>query len=480
MYGDPNKANEGIANFGKSIGEGLNNVAKIKALQAKEAAKSLAKLQEGKNKALLGYYDRLDNWSKKIPPGSDLMDSATRLLQNNAIKGADAEIALTTVTDSEERNKLYKIKKKVESNIDLTGEFGKNVGEETATWLTLKPLQLNTAGGWGINASDQELEPKTESMNILSGLNTAYKSHAVNYFEQEDGTLMLNVKGEREDGYNLDYNINVVDYINARRSGAGGFLQKIDDVKDYTTAALKGIYDPKLKGINPDFLEPQEGFAKLPMGPDRQRSIYGQRVNEEKTMDKIKEQASITAQGYLTAGGSANLRALLNSTLKKGTKFYDGDFKDKSNEEQLDILTNALAENTYSTLTDKMEYSYENGQKVFWSGPKLKVFVEKIEKPKINKATKDKPVGMTSSRVFSEDDVEEYVKEYGSLAKTGGKVGAGSFSVEIPGPKGGKGKEVSFFVENGKIYNSKSTKPVSLTDFKNFLRKQTYGPKPSL
>lgn len=483
MYGDPNKANEGIASFGRSIGDALTNVAKIKALQAKEAEESLAKQREKKNKALLGFNNRLDNWSDKQKTGTPLMDEAKTLIQDDIIRSADASIALDTVTNKEERAKLQKIKDEAPNTMKITSEFGTAVAGEVATWRTLTPAKLNVAGGWGVNANDEELEPRTETLNILSGMNTEYENSNVKYYKNDAGQLMVKATGKRKDGYNLDYEINVVDYLNSVNSGTGGFLQKIDEVKDYTTQAMKGVIDQKSKQILGDFLIPGERAAKRKMGDDRQRSIYGQIVDEEKVMDKIKEQASITAQGYLTAGGTANLRALLNSTLKQGTKFYDGVFKDKGDTEQLKILTNALAENTFSTMTQDMEYSYENGKKVFYGGPGLQAFNEKIESPKANKTTKGGPgaVGTPgTTKVFSEGDINEYVKEYASLAKTGGKTGAGSFTVEIPGPKGGKGKEISFFVENGKIYNSKSTKPVSLTDFKNFLRKQTYGPKPSL
>lgn len=480
MYGDPNKANEGIANFGKSIGDAFTNIAKAKALQAKEAEESLAKEREKKNRALLGFNNRLDNWSDKQKTGTPLMDEAKALIQDEIIKSADASIALDTVTDKNERAKLEKIKGEAPTTMKLTSEFGTLVSGEVATWRTLTPAQLNVAGGWGVNANDKDLEPRTETLNVLSGMNTEYKNSNVKYYKNDAGQLMVKATGERKDGYILDYEINVVDYINSVNSGTGGFLQKIDEVKDYTDQAMKGIIDPKSKQISVDFLVPGERAAKRKMGDDRQRAIYGQVVDEEKAMDKIKEQARITAKGYLTAGGTANLRALLNSTLKQGTKFYDGVFKDKDEPQQLEILTNALAENTFSTMTKEMEYSYENGKKIFWSGPGLQAFNEKIESPKANKAAKGGPSAPSTTRVFSEGDIDEYVKEYASLAKTGGKVGAGSFTVEIPGPKGGKGKEISFFVENGKIYNSKSTKPVSLTDFKNFLRKQTYGPKPSL
>ena len=111
MYGDPNKANEGITNFGKAIGDAFSNIAKTKAIQAKEAEASLAKGREKLNKAILGLNNEMDNWAKNQPVGAPLLDEANDLIRKDNIDSADANIALDTVTDKAERDRLEKIKK---------------------------------------------------------------------------------------------------------------------------------------------------------------------------------------------------------------------------------------------------------------------------------------------------------------------------------------------------------------------------------
>jgi hypothetical protein len=291
---------------------------------------------------------------------------------------------------------------------------------------------------------------------------------------------MVKATGKRKDGYVLDYSINVVDYINSVNSGTGGFLQKIDEVKDYTDQAMKGITDPKSKQILGDFLVPGERSAKRKMGDDRQRAIYGQVVDEEKVMDKIREQAQITAKGYLTAGGTANLRALLNSTLKQGTKFYDGVFKDKDEPTQLRILTDVLAENTFSTMTRDMEYSYENGKKIFYSGPGLQAFNEKIEKPKAVKTIKDD--ANVGQRTFSKDKMAFYYNKVKDMYKT--KNPDTHFSINIPGPNGGAGKDYEFYYDakvGGVVTDKDNTSPISLKAFTKWMKENNARTKkPSL
>jgi hypothetical protein len=264
--------------------------------------------------------------------------------------------------------------------MSTAAEFSKNVAMDTATWRENTPgIAVGKAGGWVINGKDaREINARTGAVEILGGMTNAYDSHAIDIID-EGGTFSIKVSGKRKDSAEAfdEVVINANSYLNSDKEGAGGFLQKVENIDEFHTNAKKGLLDEK-GGVLPTFFNSATETAYVESVGDKYKLEFAKRLDVDKAMSEIRKQAEVRASGYLRADKEASLRTLLNYTLGKGPEYYDKEFKGTLNpEQQQQELANILSKDVFDTMTLKFEKTTgKNGETIYWGGDQMQKTLE--------------------------------------------------------------------------------------------------------
>lgn len=433
---------------------------------------SIQKIQEEKNKVDLSYAEKLSDFDIKNPTNQkdDMAVQIRAMLQNKIKMAADAKIALTMESNPTKREEYLKYITDANKFMDVAAKAGKGFAMEAATFGDTNAIAMNVSGGWAVTGDELVRKDRTSALEIMSNRTGHFKSYGRKVIDKGDH-FDVEFYGER-DGEDKEFRttINSLDYLNSDDNGNGGLLYKVPNSTEFFDDATKSVLDSKSNKIYENFIDGNEQDVNL---GDGYKLTKARKLNLSEVEKEIYKKADIKASGYLNANKPNDMWALINWTLGMGEGYYEKVFpRDQAPEVQQAALAKLLTEKAVGNMTKKFRKT-NDGKDIWISG-----VPEEIKKGKqINDDAED---GLTNVRVFSEDDINEHVKEYGELARTKGKVGGGKLEIIIPGPRGGTGNKISFFVEKGKIYNDKSPSPVSLTDFKTFLRKQTRTQKPSL
>ncbi len=374
----------GFANAANSIAEALIKRGDRKREEAKEQKLTIQKLQDQKNKTDLYYNDKLSDWSSKnLDTGNELDKKVRGLLQQKIQMAADAQIALTMETDPTKRSLYLKTIKDADTFMTTAAEFGKSVAMDTATWRENTPgMAVGKAGGWVINGKDaRDIYSKTAAVEILGGMTAAYDDHSVDIID-EGGTFSIKVKGKRKDTGEAfdDVVINANSYLNSDKEGAGGFLQKVENIDEFHKTAKKPLLDEK-GGVLSTYFDDATETVNVESKGDKYKLQFARRLNVDKVKKDLDSQAAIRASGYLRADKEASLRTLLNYTLKLGPEYYDSTFKKLgSPEAQQAALTEILSKDVFDTMTaDFAKSKDKNGNTIYFGGEGARKVIE--EKP---------------------------------------------------------------------------------------------------
>ena len=471
------KITAGIMDAADSISKAFIKRGEDRREEEKERKLSIQKIQDAKNRTDLEYAETLSNWEIKNPSdNSDISTQARAMLQSKIKLAADAKIALTMETDPAKREEYLKHITNANKFMDVAAKAGKGFGMEAATYGDTSAIAMNVPGGWAVTGDGETRRNRTYALDIMSKRTGGFENSGVRLIDKGDhfdAEFYGKRKGEETE---FKTTISSLDYLNSDENGNGGLLHKVENANEFFTDAKKSVYDAESGRILDKMVDPELKTVDIGNG---YQLAEAKRLNLPLATEEIRKKAAIKASGYMKANKPSDMWSLVNWTLGMGEGYYENKFLKADDgrllttEEQQAKLTNLLTEKAVANMTGTLRKT-NNGQDIWVSG-----IEQRVKEGKITKGTSGGKVTEStaprSNRVFSEDEVNEYVKEYANLAATKGKVGSGRVVVDIKGPKGGKGKEVEFFVQNGKIYSDKSTRPVSLTDFKNFLRNQTYG-----
>lgn len=467
------KIASGFASAANSIADALIKRGERKRQEAKEEKITLDKLRDEKNKVDLFYSDAMSDWAKNQPANNPISEQSKVLLQQKIERAADARIALTMESDAAKRSEYLKIIRDADGFMDTASKFSKNLAGELARYKTTPGIAMNTPGGIAVNASDDDLESTTDSLNILSGFTQKYKDHKIELVDK-GSTFAVKISGVNEAGKQFEKIVDATDYLSSENSGTGGFLQNVENVDDFRKQSLRNIVDPKSNEILPGFLGFKTETVKLPSaGGDVYELVGARRLNEKAIRNKINEEASIKASGYLRGGDTASTRALINSTLEMGPSYYDKVFKQiPTVEGQKAELTRLLEENAFKSFVKKYDTTIENGQTVYWGGDSNTKMVPK-ETKSTGKAGLSEAKGSGSNSAFSEDQINQYMENFKALYNNPDV----PFVVEIQGPQGGI-REETFYVDQKtrKIMSDKSNIGFTPTSFKKYLRSKKTKP----
>jgi hypothetical protein len=455
-----NKVTEGIISASRSISEALIRRGERERL-------TIEKLQQQKNEVDLAYNSKLSEWDAKTPIGNDELNSKIHgLLQQKIQLAADSRIALLSETDNAKRAEYLKHIRNADVFMSNASTFAKNIAMDTATWReNAAAITVGAQNGWVVNGKDaKEIEARTGAVEILGGLNQLYDDHSID-IEDTGDSFKLKIKGKRkgsEEGFELP--IDARSYISSDEGGAGGFLQKVENLDEFTKMSKKNLVDDK-GNLKENFLSQNIETAKI---NNQYQIVYGQRLDTEGIRKEIQKQASIKASGYLRADKEASLRSLLNYTLKQGPEFYDTTFKVLETVEQKQaMLTELLTNQSFNSITSDLHRTKEGDNTVYW-GPSSQI--DLIEPTKPNKNDKN-PAGPTSSsNAGTTIDPQNYdlaLKAYDNAAGGSGD----KFDVILTGPKGGSILKTFEVLEDKDGKNRIFYNNVSYTreDFRKFL-----------
>lgn len=456
----------GAASAANSIAEALIRRGDRRRAEEKEQRLTNQKLQEEKNKIDLSYNDYMSDFSKNQPAGNPIAEQSKAMLQKKIESAADARLALTMETDPERRKVALKLISDAESFMGVAGKFGKIAAGEVFTYRETPGIAMNAPGGVAVNASDENLGKITNSLNVLSGMTQDYESHNVELIDL-GGTFSVKISGKKKNGESFENIVNASDYLNSDGSGTGGFLQKVENVDEFRKQSLKNIVDEKTGKPLPGLLIDKIETVKLPSGGGDFYEIVGaQRLNEQAIRDKIKSEADIKASGYLRGGDTASTRALINSTLEMGPGYYDRVFKKIENVDlQKAELSRLLEENAFKDFTKDYKTTQENGKTIYWGG---NGDVRMVPKP--GKGGGSGTSGYTYMPLLSTDEISNAISNY-DLVATGKE---DSFTLDVPGPEGGKGKEIEFYLskDKKKIQSNNNKAGWSRAAFREYLKNQ--------
>jgi hypothetical protein len=321
-------------------------------------------LQQQKNEVDLAYNSKLSEWDAKTPIGNDELNSKIHgLLQQKIQLAADSRIALLSETDNAKRAEYLKHIRNADVFMSNASTFAKNIAMDTATWReNAAAITVGSQNGWVVNGKDaKEIEARTGAVEILGGLNQLYDDHSID-IEDTGDSFKLKIKGKRkgsEEGFELP--IDARSYISSDEGGAGGFLQKVENLDEFTKMSKKNLVDDK-GNLKENFLSQNIETAKI---NNQYQIVYGQRLDTEGIRKEIQKQASIKASGYLRADKEASLRSLLNYTLKQGPEFYDTTFKVLETVEQKQaMLTELLTNQSFNSITSDLHRTKEGDKDV--------------------------------------------------------------------------------------------------------------------
>lgn len=395
---------ESIAKSSESIAKGLMMAGERKREEEKERKLTIQKLQDQKNKTDLLYNEKVSDWSKTQQTGNPEVTKKVYNLIDSKIKlAADSQIALLTETDSEKRNEYLKNIRTADQFLNNSAEFGKAVAMDSATWReAAKALKVGVAGGYVINGKDdQEILDNTSALEVLGGMDQAYKDTKIDVVEDSQGDgVVMNVSGKREDGTSFNVIINSKDYLSSDTSGNGGLLLPVESLDNFYKEAKKDLVDEK-GNIYAGYVNPTRETVDLPSsGGDIYQLRNGQRLQDKAMKAKINEKSNIRAEGILASYNPASLRTLVDYTLGNQPGYYDKQFKSLEPNAQKQLLSDMLTNRTFEGMTKSLEKTRDaNGNTIYWN-PSADITI----KPKENKS------GSGSSN--KQDEAPTYKTEY--------------------------------------------------------------------
>jgi hypothetical protein len=403
---------DSIIKSSESISKGIMMAGERKREEEKERKLTIQKLQDQKNKTDLLYNEKISDWSKTQSKGNPEVTKKVYALIDSKIKlAADSQIALLTETDTEKRNEYLKNIRTADSFLNNSAEFGKAVAMDTATWReAAKALKVGVSGGYVINGkSDKEILDNTAAIEVLGGMEQAYKDTSIDVMEDSQGDgVVMRVRGKREDGSSFDVIINSKDYLSSDTSGNGGLLLPVESLDDFYKEAKKDVVDDK-GNIYTGYINEKRETVDLPSsGRDVYQLRNGQRLQDKAIKAKISEQSNIRAEGIIANYNPSNLRTLIDYTLGNQPGYYDKNFKALTPAAQKEELSKMLTNKSFDGMTRSLEKTKDaNGDTVYWN-PSADISI----KPKEGK-------GGSGSGTSDKEEPSTYKEEYYNSIITG-------------------------------------------------------------
>jgi hypothetical protein len=413
MNSGSEKLSQGILSMSNSIAQGLLAAGERRREREKEEKLSLQKLQQQKNEVDLLYNDKLSDWSQKVKKTNVDGDKKVReLLQTKIAAAADARILLLNETDSNKRSEYLATIRRADTFMDTAGKFAGIFAPESASYRdNMSPNSYGVAGGMVVNGSPEQIEKRTMTLNVFSGMTQQYKNHSIEIEDLGD-SFKFKVSATDMNGNLIEDEIDAAAYLASAEGGSGTYLQKVINNDDWTKSASKVFYDEKNENIVQKYLSQDVERVKIPVIVDgKDTGQYqlgeGQRLKAAEIKADLREKAGIKASAFLKAGKEADLRALVNCTLKKDSHYYDDEFKIAPNKEEL--LTNILVNDAFENITKNLRRTREGDNTVYWNKD-VKVEDRTTYDSKGSKSGGSKPA-KTPAAVLKQNELNARIKE---------------------------------------------------------------------
>jgi hypothetical protein len=382
---------DSISRSAESIAKGLMLAGDRKRREEEERKQKIQRLQDKKNETDLFYNDKLSEWNKSQTGVNPEFQNKTRsLIQEKITLAADSRIALLSETDPKIRQELLTNISNADRFLDNSAMFGKSIAGESLTWKTsASALKVGVPGGWAVNGrTDEEIEDNTAVLDISSGMSQLYTDVNMDVSTDDKGSILYRISGKHKNGRAFDVSINSDSYLASDSSGDGSLLLKVETLDDFKKESLNQIADEK-GNIYEGYLGKATETVDLPSkGAEKYQLVNAQRLQSDMIRSRINEKSEVRAGGILANYKPASLRSFIDYTLGKGPGYYDKNFKGIIDPNvQKAELAKMITEDSFNTLTSKLDRTYDNnGNVTYWSPSS-----EKRIKPDQRQTTTTKP-----------------------------------------------------------------------------------------
>lgn len=429
-----NAITAGILSGSKAIAEGFMLRGERRRQQEKEDKLTVQKLQDQRNKTELAYNAQLSDWSKThVKLGGGVDEQIEEILKSKIQKAADAQIALSQETDEKKRAEYKKLIRDADGFMHNAATVGKAIAMDSATNReNNSAASYGKPGGWVVNGDANQIVQRTAFLDVVGGLDSLYENSSMQVQEDGTGTGFNIIVGGRVKGTDADFKsitVNSGAYLKADLEGNGGFLSKVESLDEFNKTTQKSFLDSKgkiLPGFYSDTYETVDLKSKGSTeadGKDTWQLQGVRRLKEEDLKSKIRENASITATGYLKSGKTQVLNNLVDYTLGKDIGFYrekflkDENGKDRTPADQQIMLTDLLADSAFKTVTKEFDTTTENGKEVYWDPDAKRALKGRPSKEGVT--GKDKQPPTTYQSDYYEDIIQGYRPKQGEMLSAG-------------------------------------------------------------
>ena len=459
-----------IADFGKSIAQGITTRAERLRVEEKENKLTTEKLQNRKNETDLAYAEKRSKYLESEVDVHPKVNKKIRdILKQSSKDAADAQIKLISETDEDKREEYLDTVAKHDSLLQNAANSTKIIGGTASTYrLKVKAALIGKPGGYVVNGdSDEDIENNTGFLDVVSGMAAADETR----YTEQDVDVELDDSGS---GFNITakgvYNgkpfnrkINTRSYISTEDDLDDGLLSNVETMDTFYGEANLEVADKDNK-ILEGFLLQTYGTVDIDSeGDDQYQLVNARKLNLPMIEGRIRNKAEIKAIGILAADNSSSLKTLIDFTLEKGNGTYKKEFVPlKTDKERQDYLTNLLAEKSFERLTAQIKRTpNKKGGYDYWNPDETSLKIK--EKPEKESNITNK-LDKNDNGILDSEENEDYRGEYYDNLRVGVKKKPG----EEPGVYNYRSRK--YYAQNLNRLAGSQTKFITIDDlYKRFL-----------
>lgn len=460
-----------IADFGKSIAQGITTRAERLRAEEKENKLTTEKLQNRRNETDLAYAEKRSKYlESEVDVHPEVNKKIRDILKQSSKDAADAQIKLISETNEDKRQEYLDTVAKHDSLLQNAANSTKIIGGTASTYrLKAKAALIGKPGGYVVNGdSDEDIENNTGFLDVVSGMAAADKDR---YTEQDidveldDSGSGFNITAKGVyDGKSFNRKINTRSYISAENDLDDGLLSNVETMDTFYGEANLEVADKDNK-ILEGFLLQTYGTVDIDSeGDDQYQLVNARKLNLPMIEGRIRNKAEIKATGILAADNSSSLKTLIDFTLEKGVGTYKKEFVPlKTDKERQDYLTNLLAKKSFERLTAQIKRTpNKQGGLDYWNPDETSLKIK--EKPEKTGGGTNKLDKNDNGILDSEEEEKDYRGDYYDNLRNGVK--------KKPGESGAMHayRSRKYYVENLNRLAGSQTKFITSDDlYKRFL-----------
>jgi len=416
-----------IADFGKSVAEGITTRAERIRAEEKENKLTTEKLQNRRNEIDLAYAKKRSEYLEtEVDVNPKVNNTIRDILKESSKNAADAQIKLINETDQDKRQEYLDTVAKHDALLQNAANSTKILGGTASTYrLKAKAALIGKAGGYVVNGdSDEDIENNTGFLDVITGMAATYKDkyteQNINVELDSSGTGFNITANGVYNGKTFNRKINTRSYISADDDLDDGLLSNVETMDTFYGEANLEVADKDNKILEGFLLQTYGTVDLTSAGEDQYQLVNARKLNLPMIESRIRNKAQIKATGILAADNSSSLKTLIDFTLEKGVGTYKAEFVPlKTNKEREDYLTDLLAKKSFERLTAQIKRTpNKQGGLDYWNPDETSLKIK--EKPEKESNITNK-LDKNDNGILDSEENGDYRGEYYDNLRTGVK-----------------------------------------------------------